>query len=350
MNINLEQAKSLIKNNKVIAYIEQNGMPVYTDVHEFVPFNDMVFKSICLDLLHTNNVQLTYSDNITYSELSMSNLSLTYNSNTEKYEGSVIINGGVIDSVGTCTVTGATNASFSVTNNTIKVMVPASSITSLRTLITLTCTGAKRHYYTATKYTCKSTNGNYVKPGGGYYTCSDIQDLYTYEYHEETQSLSKSFTIVKKSKVTISKTDATGENELPGATLSILGSDNKVLKNCIFDNTNHKITYSSGNDAKACTWTSEDVSYVMEGLPAGKYYLVEDIAPTGYEKSSEKIEIEITENGAVKDKIIMKNEPKKVPVPDTLGARSAIILTIALLSIASGIGAFIYVKKKKANS
>ena len=73
MNINLEQAKSLIRNNKVIAYIEQNGMPVYTDVHEFVPFNDMVFKSICLDLLHTNNVQLTYSDNITYSELSTIN-------------------------------------------------------------------------------------------------------------------------------------------------------------------------------------------------------------------------------------------------------------------------------------
>lgn len=73
MNINLEQAKSLIKNNKVIAYIEQNGMPVYTDVHEFVPFNDATFKSICLDLLHANNVQLTYSDNITYNELSTIN-------------------------------------------------------------------------------------------------------------------------------------------------------------------------------------------------------------------------------------------------------------------------------------
>jgi hypothetical protein len=56
MNINLQQAKSLLKNNKVIAYIEKDGIPFYTDIQEFVPFNDMVFKSICLDLLHANNV------------------------------------------------------------------------------------------------------------------------------------------------------------------------------------------------------------------------------------------------------------------------------------------------------
>jgi hypothetical protein len=69
MNINLQQAKSLLKNNKVIAYIKQDGVPVYTDVHEFVPFNDAIFKSICIDLLNDNNVQLTYSDNISFEEL-----------------------------------------------------------------------------------------------------------------------------------------------------------------------------------------------------------------------------------------------------------------------------------------
>jgi hypothetical protein len=69
MNINLQQARSLLKNNKVIAYIKQDDVPVYTDVHEFVPFNDAVFKSICIDLLNDNNVQLTYSDNISFEEL-----------------------------------------------------------------------------------------------------------------------------------------------------------------------------------------------------------------------------------------------------------------------------------------
>ena len=73
MNINLQQAKSLLKNNKVIAYIKQNGMPVYTDINEFVPFNNAVFKSICIDLLHDNNIQLTYDDNITYGELATIN-------------------------------------------------------------------------------------------------------------------------------------------------------------------------------------------------------------------------------------------------------------------------------------
>lgn len=69
MNINLQQAKSLLKNNKVIAYIKQDGVPVYTDVHKFVPFNDVAFKSICIDLLNDNNVQLTHSDNILFEEL-----------------------------------------------------------------------------------------------------------------------------------------------------------------------------------------------------------------------------------------------------------------------------------------
>ena len=73
MNINLQQAKSLLKNNKVIAYIKQNGMPVYTNINEFVPFNNAVFKSICIDLLHDNNIQLTYDDNITYGELATIN-------------------------------------------------------------------------------------------------------------------------------------------------------------------------------------------------------------------------------------------------------------------------------------
>ena len=161
------------------------------------------------------------------------------------------------------------------------------------------------------------------------------------------KKLTATFTITKKPSVTISKTDATGQKELPGAKLSILGKDEKVLNNCVFDKTNHKITYSTGSDATACTWTSEDTPYTIEGLPIGKYYLIEEIAPEGYEKSSEKILIEITESGAVKDKVVMKNSPKKVPVPDTLSTRSAVLLTLAMFDVALGIGILLYLKKFK---
>ena len=101
------------------------------------------------------------------------------------------------------------------------------------------------------------------------------------------------------------------------------------------------------DDDKACKWVSGEESYVIEGLLPGKYYLVEELAPEGYKKSSEKIEIEITEDGAVKDKIVMKNA-LEVPVPDTLSARSALLLVVAMFDVALGIGIVTYVKKHKA--
>ena len=154
-------------------------------------------------------------------------------------------------------------------------------------------------------------------------------------------------TIVNETvKVTISKTDATGKKELPGAKLSILDKNGKTLNKCVFDKEKHLITYSDGEDAEACTWASTDTPYTFEGLPVGKYYLVEDLAPEGYSKNTEKILIEIKDTGAVKDKIEMKNA-LKVPVPDTLNARSALLLTVAMFDIALGIGIVIYVKKNK---
>ena len=147
-------------------------------------------------------------------------------------------------------------------------------------------------------------------------------------------------------RVTISKTDATGKKELPGAKLSILDKDGKLLNKCVFDKEKHLITYSDGKDAEACTWASTDEAYVFEGLPKGKYYLIEELAPEGYQKSKEKIEIEIKDTGAVKEKIVMKNA-LEVPVPDTLSARSALLLVVAMFDIALGIGIVIYVKKHK---
>ena len=186
------------------------------------------------------------------------------------------------------------------------------------------------------------------------YTIEEISTISGYKKSNEkiTVTISESNNEIRKEiinetvKVTISKTDATGKKELPGAKLSILDKDGKVLNKCVFDKDKHLITYSDGDDATACTWASTDKSYIFEGLPVGKYYLVEELAPEGYQKSTEKILIEIKENGAVKDKIEMKNA-LEVPVPDTLSARSALLLAVAMFDIALGIGILLYVKKSK---
>ena len=271
--------------------------------------------------------------------ISPATLQLTYDSTSQKYQGTYTLSGVRADNNVSCSVTGITGAEVSgPTNNKVIVKVPKSSLTSSTTTGTLTCEHAREYYYDVAGYTCNTVNG---------VNCNGQQELFIYEEKYGEKKLTATFTITKKPSVTISKTDATGQKELPGAKLSILGKDEKVLNNCVFDKTNHKITYSTGSDATACTWTSEDTPYTIEGLPIGKYYLIEEIAPEGYEKSSEKILIEITESGAVKDKVVMKNSPKKVPVPDTLSTRSAVLLTLAMFDVALGIGILLYLKKFK---
>ena len=268
---------------------------------------------------------------------------LQFNKIGSNYVAEVSLVGYNLNNYNTCTVNkGSSTIKSQNTTNlkttvTFEITIPESSVDE--TTITFTCPQAYQKYYKSTTYTC--SNSADARP------CSELQDLTVPEEGQKQLNVNISGKITKKSKVTISKSDATGQKELPGATLSILGSDNKVLNKCVFDKTNHKITYSDGADAKACTWVSEDVSYDIEGLPTGKYYLVEDIAPEGYEKSSEKIEIEITDAGAVKDKVVMINSPKKVPVPDTLSTKSAILLTISMIDVALGIGLLLYIKKNK---
>lgn len=134
-------------------------------------------------------------------------------------------------------------------------------------------------------------------------------------------------------KVVISKLDATGKNELPGATLEIQNEKGEIVKYC-------------GKDGNSeCKWVSTDKPYEIKGLPVGKYYLIETIAPKGYVLSKEKVEFIVTDEARVV-KVEMKNE-LEVEVPNTLSARSALLLTIAMFDIALGIGIVTYVKKNK---
>lgn len=126
----------------------------------------------------------------------------------------------------------------------------------------------------------------------------------------------------RQSEVEISKQDATTGKELPGATL--------------------KLTDEKGNVIEE--WVSIDKPYVIKGLKDGKYKLTETIAPEGYTLSTKTVEFEVKE-GKVDKKVVMTNE--LTPVPSTGGSRSTLLLFVAMLDIALGIGIITYVRKNR---
>ena len=86
-------------------------------------------------------------------------------------------------------------------------------------------------------------------------------------------------------KVEISKTDITGEKELPGAKLSVIDADGKLVE----------------------SWTSEaGKTYMIERLPVGKYTLREESAPYGY-KVAKDVTFEVKETAEIQ-KVSMKDE------------------------------------------
>ena len=86
-------------------------------------------------------------------------------------------------------------------------------------------------------------------------------------------------------KVEISKTDITGEKELPGAKLSVIDSDGKLVE----------------------SWTSEaGKTHMIERLPVGKYTLREESAPYGY-KVAKDVTFEVKETAEIQ-KVSMKDE------------------------------------------
>lgn len=92
-------------------------------------------------------------------------------------------------------------------------------------------------------------------------------------------------------KVEVSKTDITGQKELPGAKLTVTDKDGKVVE----------------------TWTSTDKTHLLKGLTVGETYtLREDLAPLGYAKASD-IKFTIENTGDVQ-KVQMKDEETVVNV------------------------------------
>ena len=127
------------------------------------------------------------------------------------------------------------------------------------------------------KYTMTET-----KPADGYVTAESI--TFTVENTAEVQKHEMKDDVTK---VEISKTDITGETEIPGAKLTILDKDDQVVE----------------------SWTSTEEAHYIEKLPIGKYTLREEQAPKGYLLTAD-VTFEVKDNGEIQ-KVAMKDDTAK---------------------------------------
>ena len=121
-----------------------------------------------------------------------------------------------------------------------------------------------------------------TKPADGYVTAESI--AFTVENTAEIQKHEMKDDVTK---VQISKTDITGDTEIPGAKLTILDKDDQVVE----------------------SWTSVEEAHYIEKLPIGKYTLREEQAPKGYLLTSD-VTFEVKDTGEIQ-KVAMKDDTAK---------------------------------------
>ncbi|MDD3746299.1 MAG: SpaA isopeptide-forming pilin-related protein [Anaerostipes sp.] len=119
----------------------------------------------------------------------------------------------------------------------------------------------------------------------GYVKAADVE--FTIEETGEVQQIEMKDDYTK---VEISKTDVTGEKELPGASLTILDKDGKEVD----------------------SWVSTDEVHYIEKLPVGKYTLHEEAAPDGYQIASD-VEFEVKETAEIQTVVMVDEKVPETP-------------------------------------
>ena len=117
-----------------------------------------------------------------------------------------------------------------------------------------------------------------TKPADGYTTAESIEFKV-----EDTAEVQKHQMLDDVTKVEISKTDMTDSKEVPGAKLTILDKDGKVVE----------------------SWVSDKDPHMVEKLPVGTYTLREEQAPDGY-LIAEEVSFEVKDTGEIQ-KVEMKD-------------------------------------------
>lgn len=166
-----------------------------------------------------------------------------------------------------------------------------------------------------------------TKPADGYVTAESVK--FTVKDTADIQKVEMKDDVTK---LEISKQDIAGK-ELPGAKLTILDKDGKVVE----------------------SWTSTDKAHYVEMLPIGKYTLREETAPNGYLVAKD-VEFEVKDTGEVQH-VTMVDEKKPAentpesgkPVSDApkTGDNSQIWLWIMLLGLSAAGAGTLAVKRKK---
>ena len=167
-----------------------------------------------------------------------------------------------------------------------------------------------------------------TKPADGYVTAESVK--FTIKDTADVQKVEMKDDVTK---VKISKQDIAGK-ELPGAKLTILDQDGKVVE----------------------SWTSTEKAHYIEMLPIGKYTLREETAPDGYLVAKD-VEFEVKDTCEVQH-VTMVDEKKPAektpeggkPVSDSpkTGDNTNLWLWFMLLGIgATGTGALAFMRKKK---
>ena len=127
--------------------------------------------------------------------------------------------------------------------------------------------------------------------------------------------------------VDISKKDASGTDELSGATLVLRDS----------------------NNTEVATWVSTNEPYHIV-LEPGTYTLEETIAPLEYELNKEKITFTVKTDGSVDKPVVMTNELKPIEVPITGSVRSVLIVLLSLVLVVCGTLIFYDGYRKRINN
>lgn len=121
-----------------------------------------------------------------------------------------------------------------------------------------------------------------TKPADGYVTAESIEFII-----ENTAEIQKHEMKDDVTKVQISKTDITGDQEIPGAKLMIL----------------------DGNDQVVESWTSTEEPHYVEKLPIGRYTLREEQAPKGFILTAD-VSFEVKDTGEIQT-VVMKDDTAK---------------------------------------